>query len=123
MRNFAPSAAFPIILTDQMFIPAQEAVFLLPAKTPYEQDDGGTETSTEGRVMFSPEIPRQVGEAKAEWKILRALAVAAYPEKADLMGCETSLAVECAQSAGISLAGFLRPTRANVYTGFQRVSR
>jgi predicted molibdopterin-dependent oxidoreductase YjgC len=78
-----------IILTDQMFIPAQEAVFLLPAKTRYEQDDGGTETSTERRVMFTPEIPRQVGEAKAEWKILRDLALAAYPEKASLFGCET----------------------------------
>jgi molybdopterin-dependent oxidoreductase alpha subunit len=78
-----------IILTDQMFIPAQEAVFLLPAKTRYEQDDGGTETSTERRVMFTPEIPRQVGEAKAEWKILRDLALATYPEKASVFGCET----------------------------------
>lgn len=78
-----------IILTDQMFIPTQEAVFLLPAKTRYEQDDGGMETSTERRVMFTPEIPRQVGEAKAEWKILRDLALAAYPEKASLFGCET----------------------------------
>jgi molybdopterin-dependent oxidoreductase alpha subunit len=78
-----------IILTDQMFIPAQESVFLLPAKTRYEQDDGGMETSTERRVMFTPEIPRQVGEAKAEWKILRELALAAYPEKASVFGCET----------------------------------
>ena len=78
-----------IILTDQMFIPAREEVILLPAKTRYEQDDGGTETTTERRVMFSPEIPRQVGEAKAEWKILRELAAAAYPERAHLLGCET----------------------------------
>jgi predicted molibdopterin-dependent oxidoreductase YjgC len=40
-----------------MFIEAKEAVLLLPAKTRYEQDDGGTETSTERRVMFTPEIP------------------------------------------------------------------
>jgi predicted molibdopterin-dependent oxidoreductase YjgC len=78
-----------IILTDQMFIPAREAVFLLPAKTRYEQDDGGMETSTERRVMFTPELPRKVGEAKAEWKILRDLAAAAHPEKAHLLGCET----------------------------------
>jgi len=64
-------------------------VILLPAKTRYEQDDGGTETSTERRIMFSPEIPRQVGEARAEWKILRELAVAAHPERAHLLGCET----------------------------------
>ncbi|MBA2430651.1 MAG: molybdopterin-dependent oxidoreductase, partial [Chthoniobacterales bacterium] len=78
-----------IILTDQMFIPAREAVLLLPAKTRYEQDGGGIETSTERRVMFSPEVPRQLGEAKAEWKILRDIAAAVHPERAHLLGCET----------------------------------
>jgi len=78
-----------IILTDQMLLEAKEEVILLPGKTRYEQDDGGTETSTERRIMFSPEIPRQVGEARAEWKILRELAAATYPEKAHLLGCET----------------------------------
>jgi molybdopterin-dependent oxidoreductase alpha subunit len=78
-----------IILNDQMFIPAKEAVLLLPARTRYEQDDGGTETSTERRIMFSPELPRQVGEARAEWKILRELAAHVYPERAHLLGCET----------------------------------
>ena len=78
-----------IILTDQMFLEAGEEVILLPAKTRYEQDDGGTETSTERRVMFSPELPRQVGEARAEWKILRELAATVYPERAHLLGCET----------------------------------
>jgi molybdopterin-dependent oxidoreductase alpha subunit len=78
-----------IILTDQMFIPAKDEVILLPAKTRYEQDDGGIETSTERRIMFSPEIPRQVGEARAEWKILRDIAAATYPERAGLLGCET----------------------------------
>ena len=78
-----------IILNDQMFIEAGEAVMLLPAKTRYEQDDGGIETSTERRIMFSPEIPRQVGEARAEWKILRELAARTYPARAHLLGCES----------------------------------
>ncbi|MGV3771849.1 MAG: molybdopterin dinucleotide binding domain-containing protein, partial [Verrucomicrobiales bacterium] len=82
-----------IILNDQMFIPAKETVLLLPAKTRYEQDDGGTETTTERRIIFSPEIPRQVGEAQAEWKILRELAATVYPEKAHLLGCETGWAM------------------------------
>ena len=71
-----------IIVTDQMLVEPGEAVLLLPAKTRYEQDDGGTETSTERRVMFTPELTRQVGEARAEWKILFAAAAAAYPERA-----------------------------------------
>lgn len=78
-----------IILTDQLFIEPGEEVLLLPAQTRYEQDDGGTETSTERRVMFSPEIPRQVGEARAEWKILLQLAAAVHPDRAHLLGCET----------------------------------
>ncbi len=78
-----------IILTDQMLVEAKEETILLPAKTRYEQDDGGIETSTERRIMFSPEIPRRVGEARAEWKILRDLAAATYPERAHLLGCET----------------------------------
>lgn len=82
-----------IILTDQVFIPAQEEVILLPAKTRYEQDDGGTETTTERRVIFSPELPRQVGEARAEWKILRDLAARVHPERAAQLGCETGWAM------------------------------
>jgi molybdopterin-dependent oxidoreductase alpha subunit len=82
-----------IILTDQMFIEAKEEVILLPAKTRYEQDDGGTETTTERRIIFSPEIPRQVGEAKAEWKILRELAATVHPERAHLLACETGQAM------------------------------
>ncbi|MEW6304482.1 MAG: FdhF/YdeP family oxidoreductase [Verrucomicrobiota bacterium] len=82
-----------IILTDQVFIEAKEEVILLPAKTRYEQDDGGIETTTERRVAFSPEIPRQVGEARAEWKILRDLAAKTYPERAPLLKCETGQAM------------------------------
>jgi predicted molibdopterin-dependent oxidoreductase YjgC len=81
-----------IILTDQMFIePVGDGgeVLLLPAKTRYEQDGGGIETTTERRVCFSPEIPRQIGEARAEWQILRDVAASAYPDRAHLLGCET----------------------------------
>jgi molybdopterin-dependent oxidoreductase alpha subunit len=82
-----------VILTDQMLIDSAEQVILLPAKTRYEQDDGGTETSTERRIMFSPELPRQVGEARAEWKILRELAFAVSPERAPVLGCESGWAI------------------------------
>jgi molybdopterin-dependent oxidoreductase alpha subunit len=82
-----------ILLTDQMLLDPSDEVLLLPAKTRYEQDGGGIETSTERRVMFSPELKRQVGEARAEWRILRDLAAAAWPERAHLLGCETGEAV------------------------------
>src|SRR5690606_41583269 len=39
-----------IIVTDQMLLDPADEVILLPAQTRYEQDDGGTETSTERRI-------------------------------------------------------------------------
>jgi len=63
-----PRSRQDIILTDQMFLEAKEEVILLPAKTRYEQDDGGTEAITERRIVFSPEIPRQVAKRKPSGK-------------------------------------------------------
>jgi molybdopterin-dependent oxidoreductase alpha subunit len=82
-----------IIVTEPMLLDPRQEVLLLPAKTRYEQDGGGTQTSTERRVMFSPEIPRQVGEARAEWRILRDLAAAVNPSGAQWLGCESAAAI------------------------------
>lgn len=82
-----------ILITDQMLIDPADEVILLPAQTRYEQPGGGIETSTERRIMFSPEIPRQVGEARAEWRILRDIAAAAWPERADRLGCSTAQSI------------------------------
>src|SRR6185369_12093672 len=38
-------------------------------------------------------IPRQVGEARAEWKILRELGAATYTDRAHLLGCDTGWAM------------------------------
>jgi molybdopterin-dependent oxidoreductase alpha subunit len=64
-----------IYVTTQMLLPPADTVVLLPAQTRYEQRGGGTETSTERRIIFSPEIrgPR-VGEARSEWEIFTELA-------------------------------------------------
>ncbi|MGH9800998.1 MAG: molybdopterin dinucleotide binding domain-containing protein, partial [Blastocatellia bacterium] len=75
-----------IILSPQMFVEPADAVLLLPAQTRYEQRGGGTETSTERRILFSPEIPgRRIGEAKAEWEIPMLIAERAKPELAKLI--------------------------------------
>jgi predicted molibdopterin-dependent oxidoreductase YjgC len=71
-----------IYVTTQMLLDPAETVVLLPAQTRYEQRGGGTETSTERRIIFSPEIagPR-IGEARAEWAIFSELAARVYPER------------------------------------------
>lgn len=71
-----------IVLSPQMFVEPKEAVLLLPARTRFEQTGGGTETSTERRIYFSPEIPgRRVGESKSEWEIFMELAEHVYPAR------------------------------------------
>ena len=59
-----------LVLNPSMLLDAQEAVLLLPAQTRYEQLTGGTSTSTERRVRFTPEIPgRRIAETLPEWEI------------------------------------------------------
>lgn len=77
-----------IVASTQMLVDG-EAVLLLPAMTRYEQPGGGTETTTERRIVFSPEIPGpRVGSARAEWDILLELARRVDPGRAHLLGCQ-----------------------------------
>lgn len=59
-----------IVVTSQMLVPADSAVVLLPVATRYEQSGGGTETTTERRIVFSPEVrgPRP-GSVREEWAV------------------------------------------------------
>ncbi len=60
---------------------AGPAVLLLPAQTRYETPGGGTATSTERRVRYSPEIPGpRIAEARPEWQIPIQVALAARPD-------------------------------------------
>ncbi len=73
-----------IVVTSQMLADPADTVYLLPARTRYEQKDGGTETTTERRVIFSPYIAgHDVGEARSEWETLLNFARAVKPEDYD----------------------------------------
>lgn len=77
-----------IILNTSTLVDAKEAVIVLPAKTRYEQEGGGTSTSTERMVYFSPEITgnkNMLEEARAEWKIYLDLAKRVKPVTAHLV--------------------------------------
>jgi anaerobic selenocysteine-containing dehydrogenase len=59
-----------IVVNETMLLEPADTVVLLPSRTRYEQRGGGTETSTERRVIYSPEIPGpRPGEARDEWEI------------------------------------------------------
>lgn len=83
-----------IYLTTQMLVDPADTVVVLPARTRYEQPGGGTETSTERRIIFSPEVrgPRP-GEARCEWEIFQDLAARVHPEKKHLITFKDAQAI------------------------------
>lgn len=102
-----------IVLSPQMMVEPADTVVLLPAQTRYEQRGGGTETSTERRILFSPEIPgRRIGEALPEWEIPMRIAERVRPALAHLIHFEDAQAIrnEIAQAV---------PS----YEGIQRLSK
>jgi molybdopterin-dependent oxidoreductase alpha subunit len=73
-----------ICLSSQMLVDPAETVVLLPAQTRYEMAGGVTETSTERRIIFSPEVPGpRPPQAWPEYRIFGELAARARPEHAD----------------------------------------
>jgi molybdopterin-dependent oxidoreductase alpha subunit len=87
-----------IVASTQMLVDG-EAVLLLPAMTRYEQPGGGTETTTERRIVYSPRIegpkerPDGPGEARAEWDVMLELARRVDPSRAHLLGCGDAQAI------------------------------
>ncbi|HWA75243.1 MAG TPA: FdhF/YdeP family oxidoreductase [Polyangiaceae bacterium] len=76
-----------IVLNTSTLLEAEEAVLVLPAQTRYEQKSGGSSTSTERRIRFTPEIagPR-IAEARAEWEIPALIGQKLLPQREDLFG-------------------------------------
>ncbi|MBW4631360.1 MAG: FdhF/YdeP family oxidoreductase [Iphinoe sp. HA4291-MV1] len=83
-----------IVLSSQMLVEAADTVVLLPATTRYEIPGGVTETSTERRVIFSPEIPgSRIGEARPEWEVFMELARRVRPDLADKLAFANTAAI------------------------------
>jgi len=76
-----------IVVNPTMLVDPADTVVLLPSRTRYEQRGGGTETSTERRIIFSPRIPGgpDVPEARDEWEIPVLLARKLDPARASVI--------------------------------------
>jgi molybdopterin-dependent oxidoreductase alpha subunit len=75
-QDICPSSA--------MLVDTADTALLLPTRTRYEQRGGGTETSTERRIIYSPEIPGpRLPETKDEWEIPVLVARRADPARAE----------------------------------------
>lgn len=69
-----------IIVTSSMLVEPSDTVLLFPAATRYETPGGVTETSTERRIIFSPEIPgRRIRGARPEWEVFCEVAARVRP--------------------------------------------
>jgi len=94
IENIPLRVHMDIVPSSQMWLEAGEAVILLPAMTRYEMPGGVTQTTTERRVIFSPEIRgSRIGEARAEWDVFGDLAARVRPELSDAVRFKTSQAV------------------------------
>ena len=83
-----------IVLSSQMLVDPADTVVLLPAATRYEIPGGVTETSTERRVIFSPEVPGpRIGEARPEWQVFVELATRVRPELAERLHYQGTAAI------------------------------
>ncbi len=93
-----------IVLSSSMLADNDGDVVLLPAATRYESPGGGTETSTERRIIFSPEIAgRRVGTARPEWWAFREVMRRTHPDRAHLVGLEDAAAIRREIAAAIPL--------------------
>lgn len=71
-----------IVVNPMMLLDPGEVSVVLPGATRYETPGGVTETTTERRIIFSPEIPgRRIGEAKPEWEIPMLIAERVFPAR------------------------------------------
>lgn len=91
LTNIPLRVHMDVVLTSQMLLDPGEEVILLPATTRYEVPGGVTQTSTERRVIFSPEVKgRRIGEARSEWQVFQQLARAVRPEYKDSLSIQST---------------------------------
>ena len=102
-----------VVLSSMMLVPPADVVVLLPATTRYESPGGGTETSTERRIIFSPEVAgRRVGSAKPEWEVFGEVAARVRPDLADKVRFGSAQAIRDEIGRAVPL-----------YAGIERLAR
>ncbi|HTV02195.1 MAG TPA: molybdopterin-dependent oxidoreductase [Luteitalea sp.] len=93
-----------IMLSSGMLADSDGDVLILPATTRYESPGGGTETSTERRVIFSPEVRgRRVGTARPEWQVIADAVTRARPDRAAALRFSNATAVRAEIARAVPL--------------------
>jgi molybdopterin-dependent oxidoreductase alpha subunit len=93
-----------IVVSSSMLVDSDGDVVLLPAATRYESEGGGTETSTERRIIFSPEIPgRRIGSARPEWRAFGDVMARVHAQRASQIRFESAEAIRAEIARAIPL--------------------
>lgn len=93
LRNVPLRVHVDIVASPQMLLDGED-VIVLPAMTRYESPGGVTETTTERRIVFSPEVPGpRPPEVRAETDIYLEVARRVDPHRAHLLGCQDAQAI------------------------------
>lgn len=93
-----------IVLSSAMLVDGDGDVLILPATTRYESPGGGTETSTERRIIFSPEIPgRRIGSARPEWQVFGEVMARAFPDRAAQIRFDSAAAIRAEIARAVPL--------------------
>jgi anaerobic selenocysteine-containing dehydrogenase len=83
-----------IVVSTSMLADSDGDVLILPAATRYESEGGGTETSTERRIIFSPEVAgRRIGSARPEWWAFGEAMARAFPNRANYIRFDSAAAI------------------------------
>jgi len=93
-----------IVVSSSMLVDGDGDVVLLPAATRYESEGGGTETSTERRIIFSPEIPgRRIGSAQPEWRAFGEAMARVDPGRRSAIAFESAEAIRAEIARAVPL--------------------
>ena len=102
-----------IVLSSGMLADSDGDVLVLPATTRYESPGGGTETSTERRIIYSPEVRgRRIGSARPEWQVFGDAMARAFPARAADIAWRDAAAIRAEIARAIPL-----------YTGIETLQR
>ncbi len=93
-----------IMVSSSMLADADGDVLILPAATRYESEGGGTETSTERRIIFSPEIPgRRIGSARPEWQVFGDVMARVRPKLVNYIRFDSAAAIRAEIARAVPL--------------------
>jgi predicted molibdopterin-dependent oxidoreductase YjgC len=102
-----------IVLSSSMLVEGEGDVLILPATTRYESEGGGTETSTERRIIFSPEIPgRRIGSARPEWRVFGDAMARAFPDRAPRIRFDSAASIRAEIARAVPLYAGIETLRA-----------